>query len=241
MVSNKGRALIADYGNDILKGLSLLFAPTTSYSMTHQYGPPEHLISENTPAATKQSDVYSYGMTALEILSGEMPFAGKNVTWLIRQALAGELLPSRPRMVENDIWRIILACWAHDPSGRPSISTIRFPMHDPDGFEAFSDLLSPLMHLSNNRFPSMFGQKQSDENRTPRVTPGLDSGQTPPSHEALEIDAKELCKIWTKYLTSGFTVTSFEWFRDPAGTQSEFEYLLFKLKSEETLGHPAKY
>ncbi|KAH7337660.1 kinase-like domain-containing protein [Rhizoctonia solani] len=123
-VSHEGTAMITDFGNSLLKDLALSFAPTTTFGMTHQYAPPEHLAAEYMPVATKQSDVYSYGM---EILTGEIPFAGKNVTWLVMQASLGKLLPTRPGSIGDDIWSILLPCWAHDPSKRPSISTIYFP------------------------------------------------------------------------------------------------------------------
>ncbi|CAE6502669.1 unnamed protein product [Rhizoctonia solani] len=124
MVSHEGTAMITDFGNSILKDLVLSFAPTTTFGMTHQYAPPEHLAAEYMPIATKKSDVYSYGM---EILTGEIPFMGKNVTWLVMQASLGKLLPTRPSSIGDDIWSILLPCWAHDPSKRPSISEIYFP------------------------------------------------------------------------------------------------------------------
>ncbi|CUA68742.1 hypothetical protein RSOLAG22IIIB_13830 [Rhizoctonia solani] len=65
MVSDQGKPLIADFGNVILKDLALSFAPTTTSGVTHQYAPPEHLVAESMRVATRQCDVYSFGMTVL--------------------------------------------------------------------------------------------------------------------------------------------------------------------------------
>ncbi|CAE6479072.1 unnamed protein product, partial [Rhizoctonia solani] len=64
MVSDEGVAMIADFGNTILKDVALGFEPTTTFGATYQYALPEHLTAENAAAAaaTKQSGVYSYGM-----------------------------------------------------------------------------------------------------------------------------------------------------------------------------------
>ncbi|CAE6493562.1 unnamed protein product [Rhizoctonia solani] len=121
-------AMIADFGNAILKDLALSFAPTTTFGMTYQYAPPEHLAAEGTPIATRESDVYSFGMTVFEILSGEVPFKDKNVTWMVIQASFGRLLLSQPNTISDRIWSILLPCWAHDPPKRPSLSDIRFPL-----------------------------------------------------------------------------------------------------------------
>ncbi|CAE6496849.1 unnamed protein product [Rhizoctonia solani] len=222
MVSSEGEALIADFGNAILKDLALLFAPTTTFSITHQYAPPEHFSAENIPVATKQSDVYSYGMTVLEILTGEVPFADKNIIWLMRRASEGKLQPNQPSSISGDIWSILLPCWAHDPSKRPPVSNIYFPVQIPDGFKAFGALLSPLLPLVHDWFPF-----------APRLK------HAPAAPLGIQINARELCRIWTKEATTRFSLASFEWFRNPA-SESESEYLIFDLRSEESLGHPSE-
>ncbi|KAF8717455.1 RhoGEF domain, partial [Rhizoctonia solani] len=62
MVSNRRIAMITDFGNTILKDLARSFAPTTTFGITYQYAPPEHLVARSILVATKQSDVYSYAM-----------------------------------------------------------------------------------------------------------------------------------------------------------------------------------
>ncbi|KAG8708317.1 hypothetical protein FRC11_006569, partial [Ceratobasidium sp. 423] len=124
MVSRRGTVMITDFGNAMLKDLALLFAPTTTFGMTYQYAPPELLTAQQTPVATKESDVYSFGM---EILSGEIPFLGKLPSWLVMQASQRKLVLSQPSTIDDDMWSILLACWAYDPSKRPHISSIRFP------------------------------------------------------------------------------------------------------------------
>ncbi|CAE6510201.1 unnamed protein product [Rhizoctonia solani] len=253
MVSNEGRALIADFGNAILKDLALSFAPTTTFGMTYQYAPPEHLASENMPIATKQSDVYSFGMTVYEILTGEIPFADKNSAWIIGQASRGKLLPSQPSTIDDGIWSILLPCWAHDPLKRPFVSDIQFPVFVPAEFKEFGDLLSPLIHICGDRFASVFGQSvvkseslpqnnhndapgHGYEHRKPDNTLGSSlPNWTPPCEDGLEVDMRELFRVWTKGITARFSLTSFQWFKGSAD-----QYLLFNLRNEETSDYPRK-
>ncbi|CAE6473375.1 unnamed protein product [Rhizoctonia solani] len=250
MVSDEGRALIADFGNAILKDLALSFAPTTTFGMTHQYAPPEHLASETTPIATKQSDIYSFGMTVLEILTGETPFTGKNVTWVITQASRRKLCPTQPSTIDDDIWSILLSCWAHDPLKRPFAWDIHFPIHVPGELKEFRDLLDPLIHICGDQFASVFSPNAMNSGSLPRnnhdgeqehsyeyrtFSDILDSGppdEPVPRRDGLEIDTRELFKVWTEDITARFGLTSFQWFKGLTGTPTVPEYLLFSLSSE---------
>lgn len=150
MVSHERIAMITDFGNSVLKDLARLIAPTNTFGMSKQFAPPEHLAAEDIPIATKQSDVYSYGMTVLEILTGETPFADKNDTWLVIQASRGKLLPSKPSTIDDDIWSMLLPCWAHNPLDRPAISDIHFPQ--PPGRTESPARLSSLGQYYSDRF-----------------------------------------------------------------------------------------
>jgi len=71
-----------------------------------------------TPAA----DVYSYAMTCYEILTGGIPFEGYKVSDY-EPVLRG-VRPTLPDSIPTWIRDLVQKCWHHDPSERPSFSTI---------------------------------------------------------------------------------------------------------------------
>ena len=87
---------------------------------------PELLISAERP--TKQSDCYALGMVIYEVLSGQAPFAPLGRYPVMRKVMDGEH-PQRPMGAEgvwftNDLWRMLIRCWATRPEDRPSSLTV---------------------------------------------------------------------------------------------------------------------
>ncbi|CAM9187716.1 unnamed protein product, partial [Laminaria digitata] len=71
------------------------------------------------------SDVYSFGMVAWEVLSGQIPC--ENSTDFRRMCARVVWLGERPAMpaeAADDIADIVCACWAEAPKKRPSSSEI---------------------------------------------------------------------------------------------------------------------
>ncbi|KAF8752026.1 protein kinase [Rhizoctonia solani] len=149
MASTRRIAMITDFGNTILKDLARSFAPTTTFGITYQYAPPEHLVARSIPIATKQSDVYSYAMTVFvrnimpgaagmpcEMLTyhpgdpfGKVPFEGENPSWIMIQAAQGRMpYPQQPSNISDTICR-----WAYDrtePGERPDMQGINYREQD---------------------------------------------------------------------------------------------------------------
>ena len=72
----------------------------------------------------ESSDVYSFSLLALFILTGEVPFEGYSLA-KIKQIIVEER--SRPKLdsdLHQDLVQIIRACWQHDPGSRPSFNDI---------------------------------------------------------------------------------------------------------------------
>jgi serine/threonine protein kinase len=71
---------------------------------------------------TKAVDVYSYGMTCYEILTGKLPFEGhlQNDYDLV---LSG-CRPEVPKYVDGWILELLSSCWQADPIARPSFAEI---------------------------------------------------------------------------------------------------------------------
>ncbi|KAG0612880.1 hypothetical protein M758_6G059400 [Ceratodon purpureus] len=71
------------------------------------------------------ADVYSFGMTCYEILTGKKPLDGLKMTGadcdLVKE---GKIRPELPNHVPELLRDIISRCWLHDPASRPSLDDV---------------------------------------------------------------------------------------------------------------------
>lgn len=117
----------------------------------------------------------------------------------------------------------------------------------PDELSMFGTLLHPLKRLSSCQFISAFGHAPDNySNSSGDKTNGeirgrysqsllaasASSSRTLSQLKGLEVHARELCKIWTEHITSGFRLSHFEWYREKIGARHEF--LIFSLESAGT-------
>ncbi|KLO14883.1 hypothetical protein SCHPADRAFT_871926 [Schizopora paradoxa] len=79
------------------------------------------------------TDVWSYGMLCLEIMTGNQPYAHRSRDNDVIADLLSNRLPPRPaesiirsRGLTDDIWEVMLSCWRPDPLKRPDMKTIRY-------------------------------------------------------------------------------------------------------------------
>jgi hypothetical protein len=70
-----------------------------------------------------QSDVYALGVTAYELISGEVPWSGYTADDVRRMVLCGQrpLMHSR---IPNEVARIISDCWHQNPAFRPTADEV---------------------------------------------------------------------------------------------------------------------
>ncbi|KAF8685136.1 kinase-like protein [Rhizoctonia solani] len=148
MASTRRIAMITDFGNTILKDLARSFAPTTTFGITYQYAPPEHLVARSIPIATKQSDVYSYAMTVFvrNIMPGAAGMPCEMLTYH----------PGDPFGEETQYFKhtppLVQGASQRHPSGALLIaleSTNRLSPKDNSG--EFGDLLQPLASRDDGR------------------------------------------------------------------------------------------
>lgn len=69
-------------------------------------------------------DVYSFGMTCFEILTGEEPFRkikGRTLTEMVCAGHRPEIPPNCP----EDLLQVMTKCWAQIPEDRPTFKDIR--------------------------------------------------------------------------------------------------------------------
>ncbi|TFK51372.1 kinase-like protein, partial [Heliocybe sulcata] len=83
---------------------------------------PEVLLDEGSEIPfTKQSDMYSFAMTMLEILTGRIPFELIRQDSVVILAVIGGARPPRPEgRIDDSIWEIIETCWTRNPKERPN-------------------------------------------------------------------------------------------------------------------------
>jgi len=145
LISKDGRACLCDFDLSRLLQVSsqsnywalILIMPT------HDKGPgPASLVNLRWTApevlsrgiVSKHSDVWSFGMVGLEILSNEVPFYGKDDEEVKRQLINGKH-PDRPTSVaahlselpfemKHSVLNSLLKCWAKVPDERPSMSNL---------------------------------------------------------------------------------------------------------------------
>ncbi|KDQ55365.1 hypothetical protein JAAARDRAFT_133826 [Jaapia argillacea MUCL 33604] len=125
LVSESGRPLLVDFGLRIVVHDSRF---GTEFS--HRWIAPE---SFNPQACTRRPaiDVYSFGMTILEVLTGLVPFSDLRSCFQVIINILHEVRPCRPRdedtrtRITDDTWNLLQSCWQHAPEDRPSIDTVR--------------------------------------------------------------------------------------------------------------------
>ncbi|KAG9027352.1 hypothetical protein FRB95_007839 [Tulasnella sp. JGI-2019a] len=81
-------------------------------------------LMEDVPRSPK-SDIYSFGMTIVEIITGKVPYPEfKNASALFEELNSGRRPPATPSSRNGksfiNLWEIASSCWEADPLKRPS-------------------------------------------------------------------------------------------------------------------------
>jgi hypothetical protein len=122
LIDRNQRACLADFGL-LTFANHTVSTPTASTPGTLRWMCPELLYPEefgfDHSRPTEDSDCYALGMVILEVLSGQIPFAGDRDCVVMRKVISGER-PKRPEEAwfTNDVWEMLERCWAHKPKHR---------------------------------------------------------------------------------------------------------------------------
>lgn len=129
LVNDEHTACIADFGLARILGESGFTTKSVGGTwrwMAYELVELSEEEEEIVPQVTVQSDVWAFGMTVLEILTGRLPFFHlKYDLAVIRCVVRG----GRPRHdkypdISGDIWLIVEQCWHGDPLQRPSMGSL---------------------------------------------------------------------------------------------------------------------
>ncbi|KIJ52448.1 hypothetical protein M422DRAFT_243231 [Sphaerobolus stellatus SS14] len=124
LVSDSGIPYLCDFG--LSRVLHEQYGLTTSQPVgSIRWMAPERFKVK----ASKASDVWAYGMTLLEIISGNPPFVEICADLHVYARLNEGGKPSRPSAIDapeltENLWNICLRCWIDEPDSRIAMSSI---------------------------------------------------------------------------------------------------------------------
>ena len=117
--------IVSDHTNSITS--SSAFAGGTIRWMSPEILHPEQFGFDH-GRPTKESDCYALGMVIYEVLTGRAPFAPLKDYIVMRMVTDGER-PGRPEGTRGEwftdnLWEMLVLCWATDAQSRPSIEVV---------------------------------------------------------------------------------------------------------------------
>lgn len=133
VVSATNEALLADFGlSKIIAEEEGAVVASTSLANagSSRWMAPELFQPDANGGVTSASDVWSFGMLCLEVLTGQAPFFQKcRLDAQVIAVLMTKILPERPmpfdemysRGLSNEMWQLMQRCWAWQPSARPEM------------------------------------------------------------------------------------------------------------------------
>ncbi|GAB1519817.1 hypothetical protein RhiTH_002887 [Rhizoctonia solani] len=127
LVSEDQNIKLADFDHAILPDCTLAFSETTNLGGgTLRWMAPELVIPDDEAPCqrNKKTDVYSLGMTCLEIITAEIPYieCSQGAIYKVKDR---KRHPNRPQELlgsdrSDAMWSLLVQCWDHDPSARPT-------------------------------------------------------------------------------------------------------------------------
>jgi len=126
--------LVDDQHNARLVDFALVpVLSTTTFTTTNVVGParwqaPEVFLTEEEDRLpfTLKTDVFSFAMLAVELLTKDHPFNHRKIDTVVIVDITRGLRPRKPvdLPLANQLWPILEQCWAEAPGNRPNMSTV---------------------------------------------------------------------------------------------------------------------
>jgi len=127
LVNDEYEACITDFGLSRVLGESGFttksICGTCRWMACELITPSNEEEEETIPQITTATDVWAFGMTVLEILSGRVPFFCFNNHFTVVHFVTKGGRPTRERYpgIGDDVWSLMDRCWHADPAQRPSM------------------------------------------------------------------------------------------------------------------------
>ncbi|KAG8902584.1 hypothetical protein FRC01_009536, partial [Tulasnella sp. 417] len=128
LVGDDGHAVLSDFSLAKVGVVEAKNSETKPQRIAFRYEAPEVILDE---PMSKASDVYSWAMTALEIITGDPPYH----TWKSPGQLVAQIVIKNQIPIQSDykspvldkhpeIWELFVRCWRRDPTDRPTAKEI---------------------------------------------------------------------------------------------------------------------
>jgi hypothetical protein len=125
---------------------------------------------------TKAADVFAFGMFAVEVFTGKIPFEEqKNETVVLRISQGG-----RPTMPEDtqavgltvEMWNVFESCWHQNPKKRPTMQEVVRRLQkfvgDEDDLKTFPECVQTSLLIPSSSAPFSTPRDGFSGNRDPR-------------------------------------------------------------------------
>ncbi|KAF9526297.1 hypothetical protein CPB83DRAFT_493148 [Crepidotus variabilis] len=124
LVKSTGQACVCDFH---MSNLSGEIAPREGLSSQSPRWASKETLSGQPP--TMESDVYSFGISILELITGDRPYANVDSEAKVTNMIMSQTAQTRPRdessmnLLSDELWGLMLQCW-RDPPSRPRIGVL---------------------------------------------------------------------------------------------------------------------
>ena len=116
-----GSLVISDFGLATILERTMLRASTTRAAEgggTAPYMAPEQHDSESFGRVSAKTDVWAFGCIVLEMLTGEVPWAGMRPMEIMMNVAVKKKVPSIPHGLPEALLATLRGCFVHDQAGR---------------------------------------------------------------------------------------------------------------------------
>jgi len=139
-------ARVADFGLSIFAEVTKTFHPSTARHGSSRWMAPE-LINPagfNLPKAKKTpaTDVFAFACLCVELYTGDVPFSSIEDGIQVMYQIAQGQRPIQPTDMPDELWKVVVRCWAHVPSERPTMFQVVEILDTIPSFKCPSRLLS---------------------------------------------------------------------------------------------------
>ncbi|XP_061337550.1 uncharacterized protein LOC133284531 [Gastrolobium bilobum] len=83
------------------------------------------LLDGNSCRVSEKVDIFSFGITMWEILTGEEPYANMHCGAIIGGIVSNTLRPPIPKRCDSEWKKLMEECWSPDPSARPCFTEVK--------------------------------------------------------------------------------------------------------------------
>jgi len=131
LIDDHGRPLLADFGlSKFMEDMTgMPFTQSRGVSDSYRWFAPE--LCSAPGVLSVYSDVFSYAMTVLEVMTGEHPFSHIRRTPEVLIRMQQGERPRRPvgdvyvqRGLDDKLWNLLTRCWVSEPEQRPNIHQV---------------------------------------------------------------------------------------------------------------------